>query len=108
MLNEIQFTVEPVSGFETIDKAWSHNGVVGSGDLEVLLRRKDGPNVDVKITTPVSGFENVWKAVLTKAIQDSGVGGVSIEINDNNATPFIVATRLKQGFIEAGIGGNVR
>jgi malonate decarboxylase delta subunit len=105
MLNSIQFTVEPHDGYNTIQTEWTHIGVVGSGDLEVLLRRKDSSAVDVKITTPVTGFDDIWKAVLTKAVVDASVGGISIEINDNNATPFIVATRLRQGFIEAGIGG---
>ena len=102
-LNVIEFSLDPQKGYKTIGKEWSHNGVVGSGDMEVLLRRKDSPSIDVRITTPVAGFDNIWKAVLLKSVSDTGVGGISIEINDNNATPFVVATRLKQSFAEAGL-----
>ena len=108
MLHIIEFSIEPQPNYVTLATEWSHNGVVGSGDLEILLRRSDSPDISVKITTPVTGFDDVWKAVLTKAVCDAGAGGISIEINDNNATPFIVATRLRQGFLEAGIGGGGR
>lgn len=103
-LHELSFSIEPAGGFTTIPGEWSHTGVVGSGDLEILVKRKDGAGVDVKIMTPISGFDNIWKAVAEKAVIDAGIGGVSITINDNNATPFVVATRLRQCFIEAGIG----
>jgi len=100
-LQEIIFTLTPQDGYETIAKDWSHTGVSGSGDLEVLLKRKDAPDADIKITTPVRGFDEIWKAVVSRAVAEACVGGVSIEINDNNATPFVAAMRLKQGFIEA-------
>jgi malonate decarboxylase delta subunit len=102
-LNIIEFSLDPQKGCGTIGKEWSHNGVVGSGDMEVLLRRKDSPSVEVRVTTPVTGFDNIWKAVLSKSVSDANVGGLSIEINDNNATPFVVAMRLKQSFAEAGV-----
>jgi len=104
-LNVIEFSIEPRGDYPTIAKEWSHIGVVGSGDLEVLLRRTQSPAVSVRITTPVKGFDDIWKSVLSKAVGDAGIGGVSIEINDNNATPFVAALRLKQSFLEAGMGG---
>jgi len=104
-LNELVFSIEPPENCKTIGKEWSHTGVVGSGDLEVLLTRKNDPVVDVRITTPVSGFDDIWEAVLRKAVGDACIGGINIEINDNNATPFVVALRLKQSFAEAGEGG---
>ena len=102
-LHEITFNIEYTG--ETIGKEWSHNGVPGSGDMEVLLRRREAPDVSVRITTPVTGFDDIWKAVVSRAVAAAGIGGVSIEINDNNATPFVAALRLRQGFAEAGKGG---
>jgi malonate decarboxylase delta subunit len=87
-------------------REWSHTGVVGSGDMEVLIRReKLGGKVKVKVVTPVSGFDAIWEKVLGRFVAESGLGDVTIEINDNNSTPFIVATRLKQAVLEAEGGG---
>lgn len=87
---------------KTIAKGWSHLGVTGSGDLEVLMERKsfDGA-VKVKVTTPVIGFDKVWKMMVGKFVKDTNIGDVSIEINDDNATPIVVYTRLRQAFAEA-------
>lgn len=87
---------------QTIAKAWSHLGVTGSGDLEVLMERKSfGGVVKVKVTTPVIGFDKVWKMMVEKFVKDTNIGDVSIEINDDNATPIVVYTRLRQALAEA-------
>lgn len=88
---------------KSIPVEWSHYGVTGSGDLEILMERKelDGM-VKVKVVTPVHGFENVWKMVLEKFVKEFSVGDVFIEINDDNATPIVVYMRLRQSLIEAG------
>ena len=106
-LQEMNFTFES-SGAEAppnIPKEWSHTGVVGSGDMEVLIRREDAAElkgkVKVKVTSPVSGYDDIWEKVLKKFVLESGLSGVSIEINDNNSTPFIVGMRLKQALMEA-------
>ncbi|MCL2192195.1 MAG: malonate decarboxylase acyl carrier protein [Treponema sp.] len=84
---------------------WSHTGVVGSGDMEVLVRGAylDG-SVGVKVTTPVRGYDEVWEKVLRRFVGESGLGNVTIDINDNNSTPFVAAMRLKQAAIELGEG----
>lgn len=88
---------------KSIPVEWSHYGVTGSGDLEVLMEREElGGEVKAKVVTPVSGFENVWKMVLDKFVKDFGIGNVFIEINDDNATPIVVYMRLRQSLIEAG------
>jgi len=94
-----EFKVDnPVS----IKKEWSHLGVVGSGDLEVLMEKKDSDGaVKVKVVTPVTGFDKVWGLVLEKFITENGLGNVAIEINDNNATPIVVSMRLRQALAEA-------
>lgn len=85
-----------------IAKEWSHLGVTGSGDLEVLMEKKalDG-GVTAKVVTPVKGFDKVWEKMLEKFVNDTGVGNVSIEINDDNATPIVVYMRLRQALAEA-------
>lgn len=87
---------------QTIDKEWSHLGVTGSGDLEVLFVKQDlGGNVKAKVVTPVKGFDAVWEKMLEKFVVDTGIGNVSIEINDDNATPIVVYMRLRQALAEA-------
>lgn len=79
----------------------SHYGVVGSGDMEVLIEKKaQGGKATFKVITPVSGFEEVWKRVLERFVMDTQIGDVSIEINDNNATPVVVSMRLRQALAE--------
>ena len=86
----------------SIDGEWSHTGVVGSGDLEILMEKKEQNGmVDIQVVTPVTGFDYVWEAVMRDFVETSGIGDVHIEINDNNATPFVVALRMKQAWKEA-------
>lgn len=102
-LQEINFTFENKGkDYTTLPKDWSHSGVVGSGDMEVLFRQKSmGGKVTVKVVTPVHGFDHIWEKVLDKFVRDNKIGDMIIEINDNNSTPYIVAIRLKQALIEA-------
>lgn len=101
-LHEMCFEFAPKGEFRTIPKNWSHTGVVGSGDMEVLLTRteQDG-KVTIRVKTPVRGFDEIWEKVLGRFVEESGIGNVLFEINDNNATPYIVAARLKQALAEA-------
>ncbi|MCS5797547.1 hypothetical protein QYS42_22725 [Klebsiella pneumoniae] len=49
-----------------------HCGVVGSGDLEILLEPKAlAGGIEVSICTPVTGFDHIWEIVL-KRFLDSG------------------------------------
>lgn len=104
-LNYLEFVYDGVAG-ASIPGDWSHSGVVGSGDMEVLLTRKDQDGkVIVKVCTPVVGFDQVWDKVLGRFVSESGCGDLLMEINDNNATPFVVSLRLKQALREARGGG---
>ena len=58
-------------------------------------------DVQVKVCTPVVGFDEVWERVLERFVKESGVSDVAIEINDNNATPVVVSMRLRQAIDEA-------
>ena len=73
----------------------AHVGVVGSGDLEVLVEPTDTATASVRIRTSVDGFQTTWKAVLDRFF-DQYDGAVRIEINDAGATPGAVFLRLQQ------------
>jgi len=73
----------------------AHVGVVGSGDLEVLLEPAEGEVAHVSIRTSVDGFLDTWKAVLDRFFTKYD-GVVRIQINDAGATPGNVQLRLEQ------------
>lgn len=73
----------------------AHVGVVGSGDLEVILEPLEGSVAHVSVRTNVGGFESNWKAVLDRFFARYD-GIVHIEINDAGATPGTVTLRLLQ------------
>lgn len=73
----------------------AHVGVVGSGDLEVLLEPAEGDLGHVLIRTSVNGFRNTWKAVLDRFFSRYD-GAARIEINDAGGTPGAVQLRLEQ------------
>lgn len=98
-LEKIEFSVASTGSSSLVGRA--HYGVVGSGDLEVLLDPKPkAGSVDVLIVTPVKGFDALWKRVLEDFVADTGLTEASIEINDNNASPAVVALRLRQALAE--------
>ena len=76
-------------------KGRAHVGVVGSGDLEVLLEPIDSSISQVRVRTSVPGFSRQWKAVLERFFLNYNAA-VRIEINDAGATPGVVALRLAQ------------
>jgi malonate decarboxylase delta subunit len=73
----------------------AHVGVVGSGDLEVLLEPADAAGAHVLIRTSVDGFRDTWKAVMDRFFSRYD-GSVGIQINDAGATPGNVLLRLEQ------------
>jgi malonate decarboxylase acyl carrier protein len=84
-----------------------HCGIVGSGDLEVLLEPKAlAGGIEISICTPVTGFDHVWEIVLTRFLESGPLGDMQVSINDNNATPAVVALRLQQALQQAMPGEN--
>ncbi|PMS22140.1 malonate decarboxylase acyl carrier protein [Trinickia dabaoshanensis] len=75
--------------------ARAHVGVVGSGDLEVLLAPGDTMQARVVVNTSVDGYAHIWKSVLERFFTRYD-GAASIEINDFGATPGVVALRLAE------------
>jgi malonate decarboxylase delta subunit len=72
-----------------------HVGVVGSGDLEVLMEPSTDGSAHVVVTTSVNGYAAIWKSVVDRFFTQFD-GAALIEINDFGATPGMVALRLQQ------------
>jgi malonate decarboxylase delta subunit len=70
-------------------------GVVGSGDMEVLMEPAETGGAHVSIQTSVNGFGSSWKAVMDRFFAKYD-GAVLININDAGATPGSVMLRLEQ------------
>jgi malonate decarboxylase delta subunit len=73
----------------------AHVGVVGSGDMEVLMEPSKTGAAQVSILTSVNGFGKSWKAVMDRFFARYD-GAVHIHINDAGATPGSVMLRLEQ------------
>ena len=73
----------------------AHVGVVGSGEMEVLMESSEGEGAHVSIITSVNGFRDTWKAVFDRFFSRFD-GAVRIHINDAGATPGSVLLRLEQ------------
>ena len=73
-------------------------GVVASGNLEALFERKlPDTKCRIEIATSVTGFDDIWKAVMADYVERSSPGGLHIAINDGGARPDTVSLRLMQG-----------
>lgn len=72
-------------------------GVVGSGNLEILVSSlNDSEHSKFIINTSVTGFDNIWEAVIKEFVDRYAVGGLQFDINDMGATPAVVSLRLSQ------------
>jgi malonate decarboxylase delta subunit len=75
-------------------------GVVGSGNLEVLLEPASGSDCTIHIETSARGFGAIWEAVVHDFHQRHPLGGLRVSINDMGATPAVVSLRLDQAISE--------
>lgn len=73
----------------------SHVGVVGSGDLEVILAPSNEGLAQIHIRTGSEGFGEVWKTVLDRFFTVNDIEA-KVTINDFGATPGVVHLRLAQ------------
>ena len=73
-------------------------GVVGSGNLEVLMQAAAGDPGHCRFTVETSarGFGRIWQAVLEDFTSQHAAGGTQVHIHDMGATPAVVALRLRQ------------
>jgi malonate decarboxylase delta subunit len=73
-------------------------GVVASGNLEALFERTlPGNDVEVEISTPITGFGEIWRLVVADVVKRTSPGGMRVSINDGGARPDVVTLRLLQG-----------
>lgn len=72
-------------------------GVVGSGNLEVLIEPAalDGA-CTIEISTAAVGFGAIWEAVMRDFHARWLLADTRISINDMGATPAVVSLRLDQ------------
>ena len=72
-------------------------GVVGSGNLEVLVEAGEpGDLSHFHIETSARGFGTVWEAVMRDFHDRHHFKGLRFSINDMGATPAVVSLRLDQ------------
>lgn len=99
------------AGLETLDFSFSGGrpagafapvlvGVVGSGNLEVMLEAAAGADCTVRVETSARGFGAIWQAVMDDFHARHPLAGVRISINDMGATPAVVSLRLDQAVAE--------
>jgi malonate decarboxylase delta subunit len=73
------------------------SGVLGSGNLEVLVEPVDlSGGFRVEITTAAVGFGRIWQAVMDDVFARWRLGDIRVSINDAGATPAVVALRVDQ------------
>jgi malonate decarboxylase delta subunit len=75
-------------------------GVVGSGNLEVLLEPLDAPVCRFSVQTSARGFGAIWQAVFSDFHERHRLAGVAVAIHDMGATPAVVSLRLAQAVAE--------
>jgi malonate decarboxylase delta subunit len=82
-------------------------GVVGSGNLEVLIEHHplDG-GCEIEISTAAHGFGHIWEAVVRDFYERWQLADVRVSVNDMGATPAVVSLRLDQA-VESVTGAAV-
>jgi malonate decarboxylase delta subunit len=75
-------------------------GVVGSGNLEVLVESMPGNECQVHIETSALGFAPIWHAVVHDFHRRHPRVGLRVSLNDMGATPAVVSLRLDQAMAE--------
>lgn len=98
-MDHLEFVFDGVGSPPPRDHALA--GVVGSGNLEVLIERADlGRKCIVVVDTSIRGFEATWERVLSDFVARHRLSDVRISINDGGATPAVVSLRLDQAATE--------
>lgn len=99
------------AGLETLDFSYAGGraagafapvlvGVVGSGNLEVLLEPAPEAGCTVRVETSARGFGTIWQAVVDDFQARHGLAGLRVSIHDMGATPAVVSLRLDQAVAE--------
>lgn len=73
-------------------------GVVGSGNLEVLVEENKTRETVFIVQTSVENYKPLWKRVINDFIKEYNPVGLKFTLMDNGATPAVVALRLRQSW----------
>jgi len=81
---------------------WSLAGVVGSGNLEVLLEPnpKSPGKLECRVESSIPGYKDSWIAALDDFASNYPAGGIKATIHDQGADPIVVTFRLRQAYGE--------
>jgi len=79
-------------------KKWALSGVVGSGNLEVLIEPNAAApaSVSYAVETSFPGYKDSWLAALGDFASHYAVGGTTITIHDQGASPIVITMRVRQ------------
>ena len=98
-MEHLEYSFESSGKSPGIKKDMAIAGVVASGNLEVMMEKK---NLSEKclfvIDTAAKGFGESWKAVAADFMERNKAADLLISINDNAASPAVVSLRLDQAF----------
>jgi malonate decarboxylase acyl carrier protein len=73
-------------------------GVVGSGNLEVIVEENNSLKTRFEIETAVEHYKPIWSMVVEDFVNEYQPVGLKFVLNDNGAPPPVVSLRLKQAF----------
>lgn len=100
-MTHLNFKFQSSSPTMDLNASYSIVGVVGSGNLEVLVEKAaESGFVQYEVTTNVSGYDHIWQAVLNDIADEYKAGGLKISINDGGAVPAVVNLRVRQALEE--------
>lgn len=77
------------------------NGVVSSGDMEVLFCSNNTTTLDVTVKTSVDNSEKRWEALLGRIADFNSVPAGTLLVHDFGASPGVARLRIEQTFDEA-------
>ena len=77
------------------------NGVVSSGDMEVLFCSNNTTTLDVTVKTSVDNSEKRWEALLGRIADFNSVPAGTLLVHDFGTSPGFARLRIEQTFDEA-------
>lgn len=77
------------------------NGVVSSGDMEVLFCSNNTTTLDVTVKTSVDNSEKRWEALLGRIADFNSVPAGTLLVHDFGASSGVARLRIEQTFDEA-------
>lgn len=98
-MEHLKFEKKTGSPDTLFSKASALRGVVSSGNLEILLEKKDlGGKCVFEIDTAADGFGKTWEAVIDDFMDRHKPGDILVSVNDYAASPDVVGLRLDQAY----------